>query len=106
MIGNYLMLYNKIERITEIGYKDGYYYLRVEGKNNGYYIDEFAPINIDLDIFNKLDINSIINTVSVKKNTSGNWFASISSLDRNICYSLHELQNLYFLIEGEQLKLK
>lgn len=49
-IGNSLLLYGEVVKVTEIGFKGDDYYLRVEGKKNGYYLDQFEPIELTEDI--------------------------------------------------------
>ena len=43
-IGNKLLLYNEVVKVTEIGFRIDDYYLRVEGNKNGYYLDQFENI--------------------------------------------------------------
>ena len=52
-IGNSLLLYSEVVKVTEIGFKGDDYYLRVEGKKNGYYIDQFEPIELTEEILLK-----------------------------------------------------
>ena len=49
-IGNNLLLYGEVVKVTEIGFKGDDYYLCIEGKKNGYYIDQFEPIELSEDV--------------------------------------------------------
>lgn len=49
------MLYGEVVKVTEIGFKNDDYYLRIEGNKNGYYIDQFEPIKLTEEILLKCE---------------------------------------------------
>ena len=117
-IGNNLLLYGEVVKVTEIGFKNDDHYLRVEGKKNGYYIDQFEPIEITeeilldkgfkkrgqfwfdlyLDEITKLTLSwypdgRIDFKMSINKNT----------FDISHIKYLHQLQNLNFILSNKEL---
>ena len=117
-IGNSLLLYGEVVKVTEIGFKNDDYYLRVEGKKNGYYLDQFKPIglfedvlldngfkkrgefwfDLYLDEITKLTLSwhpdgRIDFEISINKNT----------FDISHIKYLHQLQNLHFILANKEL---
>lgn len=117
-IGNSLLLYGEVVKVTEIGFKNNDYYLRVEGKKNGYYLDQFEPIRLTeevllnngfkkrgqfwfdlyLDEITKLTLSwhpdgRIDFEMSINKNT----------FDISHIKYLHQLQNLHFILANKEL---
>ena len=117
-IGNSLLLYGKVVKVTEIGFKNNDYYLRVEGNKNGYYLDQFKPIklfedvlldngfkkrgefwfDLYLDEITKLTLSwhpdgRIDFEISINKNT----------FDISHIKYLHQLQNLHFILANKEL---
>lgn len=117
-IGNSLLLYDEVVKVTEIGFKDDDFYMRVDGKNNGYYIDQFEPIELSED--------TLLNNGFIKRGVF--WFDlyldQITKLTlswhpdgridfemsiNKICFDishikhLHQLQNLYFTLTNKEL---
>ena len=117
-IRNKLLLYNEVVKVTEIGFKDDDFYLRVEGKKNGYYIDQFEPIEITEDIlldkgFKKrgqfwfdLYLDEITKlTLSWYVDGRIDFEISINKICFDISHIkyLHQLQNLYFTLTNKEL---
>ena len=117
-IGNSLLPYGEVVKVTEIGFKNDDYYLRVEGNKNGYYLDQFEPIELTeeilldkgfkkrgqfwfdlyLDEITKLTLSwhpdgRIDFEMSINKNT----------FDISHIKYLHQLQNLNFILSNKEL---
>ena len=120
-IGNSLLLYNEVVKVTEIGFKDDDFYLRVEGKNNGYYIDQFEPIELSEDtllnngfkkrgeFWHDLYLDEITKlTLSRQPNGKTNFKMLIHKniFDINHIKYLHQLQNLYWCLVGKELNIE
>lgn len=105
-IGNSLLLYGEVVKVTEIGFKDDDFYLRVEGKNNGYYIDQFEPIRLNDTIHKTLsntDFSPNYND-SLGENWSEYWIEFKGVNLKRVRY-LHEVQNLYYCLVGKELEI-
>lgn len=117
-IGNKLLLYNEVVKVTEIGFRIDDYYLRVEGKKNGYYIDQFEPIELFEDIlldngFKKrgqfwfdLYLDEITKlTLSWHPDGRIDFEMSINKNTFDISHIkyLHQLQNLHFILANKEL---
>ena len=109
-IGNKLLLYNEVVKVTEIGFKGDDYYLRIEGKKKGYYIDQFEPIRLNEDILLNcgFEFSHITGDERVFSNKKINIL--INAYDNNIIKfnvfiikHLHQLQNIYFALTNEEL---
>ena len=120
-IGNSLLLYGEVVKVTEIGFKDDDFYLRVEGKKNGYYLDQFEPIELSEDI--------LLNNGFKKSNEFG-FYLYLDEITRlalsrrpngridfkmlihknifniNHIKYLHQLQNLYWCLVGKELNIE
>ena len=120
-IGNSLLLYNEVVKVTEIGFKDDDFYLRAEGKKNGYYIDQFEPIELYEDtLFNNgfkksnefgfyLYLDEITRlTLSRQPDGRINCKMLIHKniFDINHIKYLHQLQNLYWCLVGKELNIE
>ena len=119
-IGNKLLLYNEVVKVTEIGFKDDDFYLRVEGKKNGYYIDQFEPIELFEDVlldngFKKrgefwfdLYLDEITKlTLSWHPDGRIDFEMSINKNTFDISHIkyLHQLQDLYWCLVGKELSV-
>ena len=120
--GNNLLLYGKVVKVTEIGFRIDDYYLRVEGNKNGYYLDQFEPIELTEEILLKCgfkyrpcgiqgadmwqglaywDLNGV-HLRGDKKVT--NSLKIQGFIDSEIKY-LHQLQNLFFSLTHKELEI-
>lgn len=117
-IGNSLLLYGEAVKVTEIGFKNDDYYLRIEGKKNGYYIDQFEPIELSEDTllnngFKKrgmfwfdLYLDEITKlTLGWHPDGRIDFEMSINKICFDISHIkyLHQLQNLYFTLTNKEL---
>lgn len=117
-IGNSLLLYGEVVKVTEIGFRNNDYYLRVEGNKNGYYLDQFEPIEITEDIlldkgFKKrgqfwfdLYLDEITKlTLSWHPDGRIDFEMSINKNTFDISHIkyLHQLQNLHFSLINKEL---
>lgn len=117
-IGNNLLLYGEVVKVTEIGFKNDDYYLRIEGNKNGYYIDQFEPTELTEDIlldkgFKKrgqfwldLYLDEITKlTLSWYVDGRIDFEMSINKICFDISHIkyLHQLQNLYFTLTNKEL---
>lgn len=115
-IGNYLERYGKIVKIVEIGIKhknDTNYYLRCEGDNSGYWIDQFKPIPLTEEILLKCGFKYLGNGFYESSFSNISIF-SLSGIKINIGFKgviigeikhLHQLQNLYFALTNQELDI-
>lgn len=126
-IGNSLLLYSEVVKVTEIGFKGDDYYLRVEGKKNGYYIDQFEPIELteeillkcgfekstDIDCYdiNKLDnviiysIKGLYQVIKYSRNNTNDYHLSISDTN-DYCeygYYIHTSKEIKYLHQLQNL---
>lgn len=105
-IGNNLLLYGEVVKVTEIGSKDDDFYLRVEGKNNGYYIDQFEPIRLNDTIHQILSNTDFL--LNYNDNLGENWseyWIEFKGVNLKRVRYLHEVQNLYWCIVGKELEI-
>lgn len=103
-IGNSLLLYNEVVKVTEIGFKDDDFYLRVEGKNNGYYIDQFEPIKLNDTIHKTLSNTDF--SPNFNDNLGENWneyWIEFKGMNLKRVRYLHEVQNLVYELKGVEL---
>ena len=118
-IGNSLLLYNEVVKVTEIGFKDDDFYLRVECKNNGYYIDQFEPIELSEDTLlnngfkksNEFDlyldeITRLIFRLHPNGRINCKMLIYKNIFDINHIKYLHQLQNLYWCLVGKELNIE
>lgn len=112
-VGNHLFKYGEVVKIVEIGIKhkgDTNYYLRSENDNCGYWIDQFNPIPLTEEILLKcgfLKCNFTENHYDTKGMKI--WKCNDMFLcDKNgvVIKSLHQLQNLYFALTNQELKIE
>ena len=117
-IGNNLLLYGEVVKVTEIGFRNNDYYLRVEGNKNGYYLDQFKPIELTEDVllnngFKKrgqfwldLYLGEITKlTLSWHTDDRIDFKMSINKNTFDISHIkyLHQLQNLNFILSNKEL---
>lgn len=120
--GNNLLLYGKVVKVTEIGFRIDDYYLRVEGNKNGYYLDQFEPIELTKEILLKCGFKYRpcgiqgadmwqglaywdLNGVHLRGNKKiTNPLKIQGFIDSEIKY-LHQLQNLYWALCGKELNI-
>lgn len=103
-IGNSLLLYGEVVKVTEIGFKNDDYYLRVEGKNNGYYMDQFEPIRLNDTIHQILSNTGFL--ANYNDNLGNNWneyWIEFKGVNLKRVRHLHELQNLVYELKGIEL---
>lgn len=103
-IGNSLLLYNEVVKVTEIGFKDDDFYLRAEGKKNGYYIDQFEPIRLNDTIHQKLSNTDF--SPNFNDNLGENWneyWIEFKGVNLKRVRYLHEVQNLVYELKGIEL---
>ncbi len=120
-IGNNLLLYGEVVKVTEIGFKNDDYYLRIEGNKNGYYIDQFEPIKLTEEILLKCE--GIIKHPTIENRylledsnysfhiEDGDWDNPSLDILINgmyiICVEfLHEFQNLYWALCRKELEIE
>lgn len=106
-IGNSLLLYGEVVKVTEIGSKDDDFYLRIEGKNNGYYIDQFEPIRLNDTIHKTLSNTDFL--PNYNDNLGENWseyWIEFKGVNLKRVRYLHEVQNLYWCIVGKELNIE
>lgn len=116
-VGNYLERYGKRVKIVEIGIKhknDTNYYLRCEGDNNGYWMDQFKPIPLTEEVLLKCGF-ILFGQGYIHETMRYNDLFKIRE-DGYIVYvvkdnyitklkHLHELQNLYYALTNQELNI-
>jgi hypothetical protein len=120
-IGNYINSpYGGASEITEIGYEECGYYIRPRGSHSGYYIDSHcSPIPLTDRWLIKLGFNYDTCTRWFGIDTEDSYFhlrkkrggyVFIFCLDgvyrEKIFKSVHELQNFFYALYGEELTIK
>lgn len=119
-LGNYLLLYGEVVKVTEIGFRIDDYYLRIEGNKNGYYLDQFEPIELTEEILLSIESAKQLNEWQYKLNdwfvierytTKQKWSVrKVISEDSSIllCFIdfLHELQNITFALTNKELEIE
>ena len=103
-IGNSLLLYGEVVKVTEIGFKNDDYYLRVEGNKNGYYIDQFEPIRLNDTIHQILSNTDFL--ANFNDNLGDNWneyWIEFKGVNLKRVRYLHEVQNLIYELKGIEI---
>lgn len=100
-IGNSLLLYGEVVKVTEIGFRIDDYYLRVEGNKNGYYLDQFEPIRLNDTIHQILSNTGFL--ANFNDNLGDNWneyWIEFKCVNLKRVRYLHEVQNLVYELKG------
>lgn len=115
--GNNLLLYGKVVKVTEIGFRIDDYYLRVEGNKNGYYLDQFEPIELTEEMLLKCGFENFEGRFTHEDcdfilECEDNYWEE-PSIDvifegkyLTCVEKLHQLQNLFYCLVGEELNVK
>lgn len=68
--------------------------------------EDFEPINLIPELFNKLDFRSLSGILPIFKNGNNEYFISFENgYYQIILQYVHQLQNIYFQIVGEELDI-
>jgi hypothetical protein len=119
-IGNYINSPYGVSEVAEMGDSEGGYYARFKDKHSGYYLDPTcSPIHLTDKWLIKLGftydtctnwfgIDTADSYFHVRKERRG--YVFIFGLDgifrEKIFKSVHELQNFFYALYGEELKIK
>lgn len=124
-VNNLLIKHGEIVKVVDIGLKhisDKNYYIRCDGDNCGYWIDQFKPIPlteevllkcgfVSKSIYDDFELNGFKIQSTVRRcdtNERSSFFLNLGeeseSLNNRIDY-LHQLQNLYWFLCGKELNV-
>jgi hypothetical protein len=120
-VGNLIKSPYGFSKIDEVGLKDGNGYVKLKNKNMGYYLDVCSPIQLTDEILLKCGFKKGDEYYLSPSDYSTEGFVEMMCFDLKECefiidrsvYSgfsvsikhLHQLQNLYFALTGEELQI-
>jgi hypothetical protein len=114
-VGNLIETPYGFSKIDEVGLKDGNGYVKIKNKNMGYYLEVCSPIQLTDEIllkcgFEKVDEYYFLNGYWASFDADfplcfGNDGCCQREIIKQNIKHLHQLQNLYFALTGEELQI-